>query len=129
LRIPSGSWRSVVAWALLILIATTVPLRDLAIRASAWWLDDLVHGVLYLVLGWLVGMALGATGRRTVAAGAMALVALALFAMVDELHQRWVPGRVPSVGDWWADVAGATTGLLAAMILWSALQPRRGRSG
>jgi VanZ family protein len=107
----------------LILIATTVPLADLAVRAPALWLDKLVHGVLYFVLGWLVGAALCAMGRRNAAAGAIALLVLALFALLDEAHQQWLPTRVASAGDWAADVAGATIGLTAGMILWNVLKP------
>ena len=88
----SGSWRSVAAWAVLILIATTVPLTDVVIRAPVSWLDKLVHGVLYLVLGWLVGRELCASGRRGVGAGMLALVALAVFAGLDEWHQRMAAG-------------------------------------
>lgn len=123
MRGPSGSWRSVATWAVLILIATTVPLADLAVRAPALWLDKLVHGVLYFVLGWLVGAALCAMGRRNAAAGAIALLVLALFALLDEAHQQWLPTRVASAGDWAADVAGATIGLTAGMILWNVLKP------
>lgn len=123
MRGPSGSWRSVAIWAVLILIATTVPLTDLAARAPALWLDKLVHGLLYLVLGWLVGAALCAMGRRNATAGAIALLVLAVFALLDEVHQRWLPGRVASMGDWVADVVGATIGLTAGMILWNVFRP------
>ena len=60
MRRPSGSWRSVAVWAVLILVATTVPFTDLVLRTPTLWLDKLVHGVLYLVLGWLVGAAFAA---------------------------------------------------------------------
>ena len=118
MRSPAGSWRAVGGWAVLILIATTVPLKDLALRAPVPWLDKLVHGSLYLVLGWLVGAALRASGRCRVGARASALLALSVFALLDEVHQRWVPGRVASLEDWVADVVGATIGLAAGMILW-----------
>lgn len=118
MRRPAGSWRSVAAWAALILIATTVPLTDIASRAAVPWLDKLVHGTLYLTLGWLVGAALCATGRRSVGARASALLALSVFALLDEVHQRWLPGRVASLDDWAADVIGATIGLAVGMILW-----------
>jgi VanZ family protein len=123
LRRLAGSWRSVAAWAVLILIATTVPLTDVVSRAPVSWLDKLVHGALYLVLGWLVGLALSASGRRGVGAGLLAVAGLAVFALLDEVHQRWLPGRVPSVGDWSADIVGATIGLAAGLIMWSALHP------
>lgn len=123
MRGPSGSWRSVAAWAALILVATTVPVAEFVTRAPPLWLDKLVHGGLYLVLGWLVGAALCATGRRRVTDWLVGLLALAVFALLDEAHQRWVPGRVASLGDWAADMAGATIGLTLGMILWNVLQP------
>ena len=124
MRGPSGSWRSVAVWAVLILVATTVPVTNLMVRAPALWLDKFVHGGLYLVLGWLVGAALCAMGRRGVGAWFYGLLALATFAFLDEAHQRWLPTRVASPGDWAADVAGATIGLTLGMILWNVLQPR-----
>ncbi|MEK6253910.1 MAG: VanZ family protein [Gemmatimonadales bacterium] len=124
MRGPSGSWRSVAAWAVLILVATTVPAMNLVVRAPALWLDKFVHGGLYLVLGWLVGAALCAMGRRGVGAWFFGLLALAAFAFVDEAHQQWLPTRVASRGDWAADVVGATIGLTLGMILWNVLQPR-----
>ncbi len=111
------------AWAVLILVATTVPVTDLVTRAPTLWFDKFVHGGLYLVLGWLVGAALCAAGRRGVTAWLVALPALAVFAFLDEAHQQWLPGRVTSLGDWAADVAGATIGLTLGMILWNVLQP------
>ena len=128
MRRPTGSWRSVAVWAVLILIATTISLSDVVLRAPAHWLDKLVHGVLYLVLGWLVGAAVCAAGRRTFWAWAIALLALFVFALVDEVHQMWLPGRVASLGDWAADVIGATIGLTAGMILWKS-PPTAGAEG
>jgi VanZ family protein len=102
----------------LILVATTVPFTDFVLRTPTLWLDKLVHGVLYLVLGWLVGAAVCAAGRRTFWVWVIALLALFVFALVDEVHQMWLPGRVASLGDWCADALGATIGLTVAMILW-----------
>jgi VanZ family protein len=124
LRGPSGSWRSVAAWAVLILVATTVRVGDFVTWAPTLWLDKFVHGGLYLVLGWLVGAALCATGRRGTTAWLVGLLALAAFAFLDEAHQQWLPTRVASRGDWAADVAGATIGLTLGMILWNVLQLR-----
>ncbi len=128
MRGPSGSWRSVAVWAVLILIATTISLPDVAFRVPAPGLDKLVHGSMYFVLGWLVGAALCAMGRRGVMAVGLALLSLAVFALLDEAHQQWLPGRVPSLGDWTADVIGATIGLTAGMMLWNVLQAPKRRS-
>lgn len=113
-----GSWRSVVVWAIVILVATTVPIAGLSDRLPLSWLDKLVHGGLYLVLGWLAGLALAAAGRRSAGAWIAGIVGLASFAALDEVHQTWIPGRVTSLGDWSADLIGATLGLTAGLLMW-----------
>ena len=117
MRRPSGSWRSVAAWAGLILIATSVPLADIGLKTPASWADKAVHGALYLVLGGLVGVALAVRGRSGVGAWLLALLSLAVFAALDEAHQTWLPQRVASASDWVADVIGATLGLVLGMRL------------
>ena len=37
-------------WAIIILVATSVPVTDMALHAPPPWLDNGVHGVLYAVL-------------------------------------------------------------------------------
>ena len=108
------AWIAALAWAAGILIATSIPGRDLP-RAfpSA---DKLVHLAIYGVLGVLVGRALRAGARRGVP-GATVVVwigALALFAAFDEWHQDLIPGRSTDRIDWLADMVGATTGLVVA---------------
>ncbi|MGW8283353.1 MAG: VanZ family protein, partial [Gemmatimonadota bacterium] len=41
----------------------------------------------------------------------LVLALLAIFAGADELHQRWIRGRMPSPGDWIADVLGVGAGI------------------
>ena len=103
-------------WALVILVATSVPVTDLVLRMSLPWLDKVVHAALYGVLGWLVGAALVVSGRHSRWTFVLALVAIVAFAGADELHQHWLPGRVPMLSDWLADVVGATIGLSAGMM-------------
>jgi len=118
LRRLAGSWWSVAAWAALILVATSVHVPDVVLRAPVSWLDKLAHGSLYLVLGWLTGAAMCAAGRCTARAGLVALAVASAFAALDEAHQAWLPGRVPSLGDWAADVIGATIGLAVGIWVW-----------
>ena len=116
MRPRSRSWRRVAIWAVVILVATSVPVVDLATRVPLPGLDKLVHGAMYAVLGWLVGAALWMSGRRRRWAPLIALAAIAFFAAGDEMHQHWLPGRVPMLGDWVADVIGAAIGLIAATL-------------
>jgi VanZ family protein len=84
--------------------------------------DDLVDTLVkkgahfgeYLVLGFLLGRALAAErARRT----AFAAVGLAIaYAISDELHQAFVPGRLPSPWDVGIDTLGAVAGM--AMFGW-----------
>ena len=83
--------------------------------------DKLVHFLLYGVLGLLLGRALKrhaelrpGTRRPTFDMLLVSIVTVAMFAAVDEWHQRWVPGRSSDVADWYADVAGGTSALLLA---------------
>jgi VanZ family protein len=48
------------------------------------------------------------------------LLAIALgweYALLDEIHQSLVPGRISSLGDWTADAAGTVAGVLLFLLL------------
>jgi VanZ family protein len=68
--------------------------------ADGW--DKLVHAALHAVLCALLMLSLG--GDR----GFWAWLACLAFGALDEGLQRLHPGRSPSLGDWFADGAGAT---------------------
>lgn len=104
---------------------------------EAGWADLLFasgsHALEFGVLAVLLAAALEAGGkpqgpdrrgpdrRRTVL---IAFVVTALYALSDEFHQSFVPGRVPDPWDLVCDVAGALTGLA----LWAAWRRRLARS-
>jgi VanZ family protein len=52
-----------------------------------------------------------------------ALLAGAVYAASDEIHQLFVPGRLATVLDWALDVAGLVCGI-SAIYLWARLFPR-----
>jgi len=43
----------------------------------------------------------------------LAFLAAAAWGGIDEVHQRFVPGRAAELGDWMADAVGAALGTLA----------------
>lgn len=106
-------WWPVALWCVMILVLTTLPWSQ-AQRASLP-VDKVAHFFLYAVLGWLVGSALRKAGWTRIGAVVSAAAAVGLFALGDELHQAWVPTRVPAVEDWLADMAGGAVGLLAVL--------------
>lgn len=104
-------WWPVFAWCVVILVLTTLtwPVSGRPYSPA----DKVAHFALYAVLGWLIGSALRRAGRMRLRTLLAAAVAVALFGMIDEVHQIWVPTRVPAVGDWLADVVGGAVGLFA----------------
>lgn len=106
-------WLPVVAWAVLIFAFSSVP--DLGTGLGGWdlVLRKIAHAAEYAILGALL---LRATGRVGLAFG----LGLA-YAVSDEIHQTFVPGRAGAPLDVAIDVVGVACGLL----LWQLLRSRR----
>lgn len=123
---PARAWWPVLAWAGVILVATSVPPP-----ASIWtpgglpW-DKVVHFALYAGLGVTLGRALWVSGRRTPRAVWLSLVAGLLFGALDEWHQGALLARDPSLADWLADAGGVALGLAA--YLWPRWLGERSRA-
>lgn len=70
--------------------------------------DKLLHGIEYLIFGFLLLRAL--TRNRLAQSSrkrlAITLLTGAAFSAFDEYYQSYIPGRFSSVYDWYADVAG-----------------------
>jgi VanZ family protein len=77
------------------------------------FVGKLAHVTEYLILGWLIQRALG--GRSARRSGWQAwLIALA-YAVTDEFHQTFVPGRTPLLTDVMIDSAGTAIGIVIAV--------------
>jgi VanZ family protein len=106
-------WLPVVVWAAVIFAFSSVP--DLGTGLGGWdlVLRKLAHTAEYAILGALLMRATGRIG-----------VALALgiaYAVSDELHQTFVPGRAGKP----LDVAIDTLGLVGGIAIWHVLRSRR----
>jgi VanZ family protein len=106
-------WLPVVAWAALIFALSSVP--DLGTGLGGWdlVLRKIAHAAEYAVLGALL---VRATGR-----GGFAFALGTLYALSDEVHQSFVPGRVGSPLDVMLDAIG----VLVGVILWQTVRTRR----
>jgi VanZ family protein len=105
---PSGAlsrWAPVVAWAAVIFALSSV--SDLGTGLGTWdlVLRKLAHAAEFALLGLLLARAL----RRELAA---ALLGVA-YAVSDELHQHFVPGRVGAPLDVAIDAVGVALGVYA----------------
>jgi len=117
-------WWPPVLWMAFILVMTSWPRLELTTVVESG--DKVAHFGAYLVLSVLCARAAFPSRRpwRT-ALGIVATVSV--LALLDELHQAWIPGRFPDVRDWFADIVGGVVGILLAPLLFQPA-PRRHRS-
>jgi VanZ family protein len=104
------AWLPVVAWAALIFGLSSIP--DLGTGLEGWdlALRKAAHFGEYAILGALLARAL----YNTMAAWAwIAWLAGAVYAVSDELHQHFVPGRQASPVDVVIDAVGVAVGVVA----------------
>ena len=105
-------WLPPLVWAVVILVISSVPIPAVGAPEGT---DKGVHGLLYLVLGFLAGRSLLA-GRSTPVWQLLALlIALAAFGAIDEAHQMLLAARTADVRDWVADVLGSIVGVALAV--------------
>lgn len=113
----------VIAWMFLIGTLTTVPISPGTWTQSVPHVDKIVHFLLYLGLGWLLGRAVWLSEGAGVGLFVLALLGGIVFAAADEWHQQLLPTRQASLEDWLADIAGIWLGL--SLYPWAARQWRR----
>ena len=115
------AWLPVLAWLALIFVLSSLPDEHGGLDVGKG-VPKLAHLAEYGILGLLVARAVTQRGgplvdRRTL----LPLLAIALYAVSDELHQAFVPDRTPAV----TDVAIDTLGGLLGMVGWRLLARRR----
>jgi len=116
-RLLVTAWLPVLAWMGLIYFLSAQPdlphpegsVLDLVLSSAA-------HVAMFAILGFLAMRAFGKSRRGWLAALFLAVV----YAILDEVHQAFVPGRTPDPWDVVCDVAGA----LLAVWAWSRLPIR-----
>jgi len=79
--------------------------------------DKVAHFVLFGVLGAALAIGRRWSGGRV--PHALVLFVGMLYGALDEWYQSTVPNRVPSMADWYADVAGVFVGYLLLTFLFS----------
>lgn len=103
---PIRAWGPALTWATVLFVLSAIP--DLGGPAWLPVSDKVAHFGLFAVLGGTL-----AWGRRrsgaAVAHGWLIAVGL-LYGVSDELHQMYVPGRMPDPLDWLADAFGVVVG-------------------
>lgn len=86
------------------------------------YLRKYAHFFIYLFLGGVVKNALTVSGMKGWKSLGLAILLCFLYAVFDEIHQYFVPGRMPLVMDVVIDTAGATVGALLYTVVNSLFQ-------
>jgi len=107
-RAGTVRWLFVAAWAAVIFGMSSLPGSQVPGRFGTQ-----AHFVEYAILAALLYRALR-MHTNPLGAALWAIVLASGYAVTDELHQSFVPMRVPDVADWAVDTAGALTGALLA---------------
>jgi VanZ family protein len=105
-------WLPVAAWAGLIFALSSIP--DLGTGLGGWdlALRKIAHAAEYAVLGALLLRATGKAG--------LAFALATIYAVSDEVHQAFVPGRLGSV----LDVAVDAVGVACGVVVWQKVRAR-----
>lgn len=120
-------WAPAVTVAVIIFILSSFPdfgaLESGILRES----DKLLHAVVYAVLAGCIMWGLGEGFRHPAALKHVMLAALlaAVYGVTDEIHQRFVPGRMGVWQDWLADAVGAMVGAWCAWAFTLYRSPRK----
>jgi VanZ family protein len=107
------AWLPVLAWAAVIFALSSIP--DLGTGLGGWdlVLRKIAHAAEYALLGALL--------VRATARPGLAFALGVLYAVTDEIHQSFVPGRHAAP----LDVAIDAVGVAAGIFLWQSVQARR----
>ena len=115
-------WSPAVLVMAIIFIASSMPSQDLpAFGAWDFLLKKWGHLVGYALLGASYLNGLAAEGRITRRKLLWAIVLASVYAVSDEFHQSFTPGRNPSA----ADVAIDTVGAAMGSLLWPRIKALR----
>ena len=110
------SWLGAVIWAAAILVVSSIPNPSLGPSLFPGC-DKIAHFIEYLILGLALRYWVGSNW----AMGAAALG----FAALDEIHQRFIPGRQMSFWDFAADAAGLAVGyFILGQKIWAGRKAR-----
>lgn len=107
-------WAAVVAYCGLIFYLSSLSPDDVPLAPDFWNLDKFLHALEYGLLSFLLAWAFYPEEKRKGAL--LAIVVASLYAISDEFHQSFVPGREASVGDWLADTSGAALAQIGLMV-------------
>lgn len=118
-------WLPAAFWASLIFYLSSRP--DVKLPGREFYLKDkFVHAGAYAIL--CAAVLFGSRGSRSHdTARGIGLLSVITYGFLDEVHQRFVPGRLCEAADFLADAAGAVA-VFCLVYLWEERRKRRGNA-
>jgi VanZ family protein len=110
------AWAPIVLWAAVIFAFSSIPSLSSGLGTWDLILRKIAHLSEYAILGALL--------LRAIQRPAVAILAGALYAVTDEVHQHFVRGRHAA----WYDVLIDTVGVTIGVLVWSRLRGSSGRA-
>jgi len=99
-----------IGWSVVIYILSSQP--GLGVPPLLFGQDKLLHALVFGILGFLLAGALvPAANQARKRHILMAVGLVATYGVLDEIHQHFVPGRMPDVFDVMADIGGGILGV------------------
>lgn len=113
IRVAFALWLPVALWMGVMFSVSSIPGGDLPGTAIPH-ADKLAHTAEYVVLGFLLMRALSGSFRKINLAKMIssAIIVAVVYAVFEERHQLYVPGRMCDLFDFLADFIGANVGIL-----------------
>lgn len=103
---------------LVIFIGTTLPAGELPDVESLS--DKTKHFIAYFILALLLNLALifqRRLPRISKYSHLITFICAAIYGILDELHQNFIPGRQSDIMDWYADISGSLLGVLVVFAI------------
>ena len=110
------AWSVAILWMAIIFVLSSQPGTESGSGRLRFGTDKVAHVVVFGILGLLVANALTTGGLRTRRFW-WTFVLCSLYAVTDEIHQAFIPGRGPAVLDIFIDMVGTTAGYACFLLL------------
>lgn len=102
--------------------------QDIAIESLSHFVRKTAHFCIFGMLGLLVTSAVSTHALTPKKTAVISLIVCALYAVSDEVHQYFVPGRACMIRDMLLDTCGSLCGVLFVSLLIHAVRKRRKRN-
>ena len=106
------AWLASIGWMVVIFGFSSIPGSSVPSSGGTFG-----HFAGYAVLGGLLFIALLHEQKVPARALALSVLVSSAYAVTDEFHQHFVPGRVPDAFDWGVDTLGALFGASVTLLI------------